>query len=89
MLIVIGLLILAVLLFGSSAVIGTLGAILGFFVACGALAYSAYLLASFFEVSIELGIGLTIGVPLAILLVYGLIMELKGLDPATGKKRRR
>lgn len=69
MLVVIGLFILAVLLFGSSAVLGALGAVLGFLATCAAFAFSSYYLASTFSVSGEVAALMVVG---SILVVLGL-----------------
>jgi hypothetical protein len=67
MLIAIALLILAVLLFGSSAVLGAIGAVLGFI----AFLVGATILGVYFDTSPGVIIAWVLGVPAAVILALG------------------
>lgn len=74
MLVAIGLLILAVLLFGSSRVIGAIGAVLGIIAACAGLAA----LAMYFDSDPATVLAWVVGVPVAVicaLAAYGFLTQ--------------
>jgi hypothetical protein len=88
MLIVIGLLILAVLMFGSSQVIGAFGMALGFICAVSAFAYASYLLGVLFGWTVEEGMMAIILFFAAIMGVFGLVSHFFTYTPSRGWHRK-
>jgi hypothetical protein len=82
------LLILAVLLFGAAPVLGAIGRMLSLVAFLAGLALFAVWLASRLDLSVMQIIGGIAGLAFAVMLAYGAICELRGIDPATGRKRR-
>lgn len=82
------LLILAVILFGSARVLGAASAVLGSVAALAAFGIAAVALARFLDLSTTQAIGGIAAIVFGILVAYGAVMEFRGIDPATGKKRR-
>jgi hypothetical protein len=88
MLIVIGLLILAVLMFGSSRVIGAFGMALGFICAVSAFAYASYLVGVLFGWTAEEGMLAVILFFVAIIAAFGLVNHFFTYTPGRGWHRK-
>lgn len=81
MLLVIGLLIVSILLFGAGRVIGAFGYVAGFIAFAAAIAVLSYYLVKWFDLSTEQAMAWVLGVPLFIIAAGNLAMQIWGDKP--------